>query len=171
MAFAIKRMLLSRMALQVIHKDLPSVNPIHTSSQLNSFKSWYQSRWIPRKTEPPYTHICQIGDPILRQKSALVPVDAIKSKELNLFIDQLIDVLHNYKLVGIAAPQVGIGLRIIVMEFSDRLKKEFTADEYKVREMEKLPLTVFDVPLTNPSSQTVVFPGTHQSRTYGDRLQ
>lgn len=142
MAFAIKRLSLSPMALQVIHKHLPPANAIHTSTQLNSFKSWYQSRWIPRKTEPPYTHICQIGDPVLRQKSASVPLDAIKSKELDLFIDQLIDVLHNYKLVGIAAPQVGIGLRIIVMEFTDRMKEEFTADEYKVREMEKLPLTV-----------------------------
>lgn len=92
--------------------------------------------------EPPYTHITQIGDPVLRQKSADVPLDAINTRELNLFIDQLIDVLHSYKLVGIAAPQVGIGLRLIVLEFQDWMKKEFTAEEYKVRAMGTLPLTV-----------------------------
>lgn len=146
MAFAIQRLSLSRMVVRLLQKQqqnrLPSIKTIHTTSQLKSFKSWYQSRWIPRKTEPPYAHITQIGDPVLRQKSAPVPLDAIKTKELNLFIDQLIDVLHSYKLVGIAAPQVGIGLRLIVMEFHDGLKDEFTAEEYKVRAMENLPLTV-----------------------------
>lgn len=147
MAFAIKRLSLSRWVAQPLQKHytsrLPSIKAIHhTSSQPQSFKSWYQSQWIPRKTEPPYSHIIQIGDPVLRQKCSTVPLDAINTKELNLFLDQLVDVLRGFKCVGLAAPQVGIGLRIIVMEFHDGLRDEFTADEYKVREMEKLPLTV-----------------------------
>lgn len=140
MAFAIK-MLHSPGTLVRLLQYYHNQN-IHTYAQLNSFKSWYQSKWMPRKTEPPYNHIVQIGDPVLRQKSALVPLDAIKTKELNFFIDQLTDVLHRYKLAGVAAPQVGMALKIIVMEFSDRLKDEFTAEEYRVREMARLPLTV-----------------------------
>lgn len=146
MSLAIRRLSLQRLLAQVALPQKPSIRSaieqIHTSAQLNSFKSWYRSKWIPRRLEPPYTHIVQIGDPVLRQKSAALPVDAIKSKEVNFFIDQLIDVLHGYKLAGIAAPQVGMALKIIVMEFGDELKKEFTAEEYRVREMEKLPLTV-----------------------------
>lgn len=149
------------MVAQPLHKlyqsRLPSNKTIHhTSSQPKSFKSWYQSKWIPRKTEPPYSHITQIGDPVLRQKSTPVPLDAINTKELNLFLDQLVDVLHDYKLVGIAAPQVGIGLRIIAMEFHDRLRDEFTADEYKVRQMEKLPLTVSTVVASRFKSEFVM---------------
>lgn len=146
MSFALKRLSLPGTILQLVHKThhyrLPPTTTIHTSSHLNSFKSWYRGLWKPRKNEPPYSHIIQVGDPVLRQKSASVPLDAIKSKELNFFIDQLIGVLRNYKLVGIASPQVGIGLNIIVMEFPDRLRKEFTAEEYRVREMKTLPLTV-----------------------------
>ncbi len=141
MSFAIKSALWPKVVAKLFPSSIQK-SIIHTYTHLNSLKTWYQRKWIPRKTEPPYTHITQIGDPVLRQKSAPVPLDAIKSKELNFFIDQLVDVLHRYKLVGMAAPQVGIGLQIIVMEFSDRLKKEFTAEEYKVREMEPLPLTV-----------------------------
>lgn len=175
MAFAIER--LSRITVRLFPKRLPSTKTIHTSAQLDSFKTWYQSKWTPRKTEAPYAHVIQVGDPILRQKSSPVPLDAIKSKELNFFIDQLIDVLHNYKLVGIAAPQVGIGLRIIVMEFDDRLvKDEFTAQEYKVREMENLPLTVsVDIPkiwrkkIVNETKSNLI-PDSNQPGNKGDRL-
>lgn len=146
MALVLNRLPVSRIVVQLLQKQLSQLqrnNTVHTSPhKQKSIKSWYQSLWIPRKTEPPYTHITQIGDPVLRQKADLVPLDAIKSKELNLFIDQLTDVLRNYKLAGIAAPQVGISLRLIIMEFSDRLREEFPTDVYKSREMETLPLTV-----------------------------
>lgn len=148
MSLAIKRLAIPRLFGQILQSSyqnpLSSINTFHTSScSQKSFKNWYRGLWIPRKTEPPYGHITQIGDPVLRQKSAPVPLDAIKSKELNLFIDQLIDVMRSYKLVGIAAPQIGIPLKVIIMEFSDHMRDEFTAEVYKIRQMETLPLQVF----------------------------
>lgn len=110
--------------------------------------------------EPPYTHIVQVGDPVLRQKSHPVPLDAIKSKELNFFIDQMVQVMRDYKLAGIAAPQMGMNLQIIIMEFSDELKREFSSEIYKVREMETLPLTV----LINPELKVTDF----TKRTYDE---
>ncbi|KAG4068627.1 hypothetical protein HA402_002318 [Bradysia odoriphaga] len=162
MSFAIKRFPLSRMIAPLLHQQQSHLRPlpatVHTNSQLNSFKSWYQSKWLPRKLEPPYTHIVQVGDPVLRQKSAPVPLDAIKSKELNFFIDQLIRVMSDYQVAGIAAPQVGIDLQIIILEFSEQLKREFSPEIYKVREMETLPLTV----LINPEMKVTDY----SKRTY-----
>lgn len=46
--------------------------------------------------------------------------------------------------VGLAAPQIGVGLRIIVMESSEQLKEKYPAAVYKARGCEILPMTVSD---------------------------
>lgn len=51
-------------------------------------------------------------------------------------------VLHDYRLVGIAAPQIGVPLRIFLMEFAESKKENFTPEVYKAREMAPMPLTV-----------------------------
>lgn len=113
-----------------------------TGIKQQSFQNWYQSLWAPKVLEPPYCHIVQIGDPVLRQRAALVPVEAITSKNLQFFIQNMITVLRKYKAIGISAPQIGISLRVIVMEFSDKTKSEFSIEVQKSQQMEVLPLTV-----------------------------
>lgn len=51
-------------------------------------------------------------------------------------------VLHDYRLFGLAAPQIGVSLRIILMEFKENLKENFTPEVYKARDMAPMPLTV-----------------------------
>lgn len=53
-------------------------------------------------------------------------------------------VLRSYNLVGLAAPQIGIPSRIIVMEASEQLKEKYPAAIYKARGCEILPMTVSD---------------------------
>jgi len=146
MLFAIRKLFLPKV-VQLLHKQYPNqlqpVNIFHTSPCKKSLKQWYQGLWMPRKTQPPYRHIVQIGDPVLRHKADEVPLDGINTKEFNWFIDLLIDVLHRYKCVGISAPQVGISLRIIVMEVTNREKENFSPEVVKTREVETLPLTIF----------------------------
>mgnify|MGYP001594335168 CR=1 FL=1 len=56
------------------------------------------------------------GDPVLRQKAKKVrKVDASIQK----LIDDMIDTMHAAPGVGLAAPQIGVSLRVVVIETPD----------------------------------------------------
>jgi peptide deformylase len=56
------------------------------------------------------------GDPVLREKAKKVrKIDA----SLQKLIDDMIDTMHAAPGVGLAAPQVGISLRVVVIETPD----------------------------------------------------
>jgi peptide deformylase len=56
------------------------------------------------------------GDPVLREKAKRVrKVD----ESIQKLIDDMIDTMHNAPGVGLAAPQVGVSLRVVVIETKD----------------------------------------------------
>jgi peptide deformylase len=57
--------------------------------------------------------ICQLGDRLLRQIAQ--PVQNIQQAEIQNLIDALICTLQNANGVGIAAPQVGISQRLLIV--------------------------------------------------------
>lgn len=116
---------------------------ITTKTQdLKSFSDWYRNLWVPRSVEAPYSHVTQIGDPVLRQEAKAVPPELVTSKEIQFLIMRMTEVLHKYNCVGLAAPQIGIPLRVIIMEFNQATKEKFSEEIFKAREMELMPLTV-----------------------------
>lgn len=74
----------------------------------------------------------QIGDPILRMKSAVVKKEELKSAKIKKTIRDLIDTMRSKDLVGIAAPQFGKLFRIIAIELR----------QTKYRKLPEEPLTV-----------------------------
>ena len=60
--------------------------------------------------------LTQIGHPIIRAKSRSVKNS--KSPEIQSLIRDLADSMHRHGLVGIAAPQIGKGLRVFVTEIT-----------------------------------------------------
>lgn len=50
--------------------------------------------------------------------------------------------MRTYDAVGLAAPQIGVPLRIIAIEFSASRKKEFDEKTYKSRQMQTIPFKV-----------------------------
>lgn len=82
------------------------------------------------------------GDPVLRQRAPEVPLDKIKSDEIKKLVAQMKSVLRNYNLVGLAAPQIGVSYRVIVMEASEQLKEKYPKTVYDNRQMSLLPMTV-----------------------------
>lgn len=58
-------------------------------------------------------NIAQIGNPIIRKKSKKVLV--INSKKIKTVVKNLIDSLYYHDLIGMAAPQIGVNLRIFVI--------------------------------------------------------
>ena len=57
--------------------------------------------------------IVKVGDPVLRQKCR--PVEKFDAR-LHTLIDDMIDTMHHADGVGLAAPQVGILRRVVVIE-------------------------------------------------------
>ncbi len=58
--------------------------------------------------------VARMGHPVLRAKARAVDKSELKSPEIQLFIDSLIDTMYEYSGVGLAAPQVHESLRVFV---------------------------------------------------------
>jgi peptide deformylase len=60
--------------------------------------------------------VARIGNPIVRATALPVEVDAIRSPPVQRLIDDMVETMHEYDGVGLAAPQVHVGLRLAVIE-------------------------------------------------------
>ena len=73
----------------------------------------------------------QIGDLILRTKAEVVK--DIKSVKIKKLIADLTDTMRENNLVGIAAPQIGVSLRVFVTEIrKTKIRKDAEVDELRV---------------------------------------
>ena len=59
------------------------------------------------------------GDELLRKRSREVAVDDITSEKIQSLIDDMIETMHNFNGVGLAAVQVGILKRVIIIDVED----------------------------------------------------
>lgn len=110
---------------------------------LRTARKWYQSLWQPRSNVvAPYAHITQIGDPMLRQPAQPVPAEAIGSREVQFLVDRMVAVMRDYGCVGLAAPQIGTPLQVLVMEFTSEQLASFSGDVQRAKRMAVMPLTV-----------------------------
>jgi len=66
-----------------------------------------------KKTIDDRLRICCYGDPVLARKSA--PIDGI-TPEIRSFADSMIEAMYRYEGVGLAAPQVGRNIRMLVID-------------------------------------------------------
>ncbi len=84
--------------------------------------------------------IARLGNPVLRQQARAVDVEELKStsgENLQPFLDDLIETMRHEGGVGIAAPQVGESIQVIVVEYQSNERYPDEGD---------IPLTV----LVNP---------------------
>jgi peptide deformylase len=58
--------------------------------------------------------VARMGHPVLRRRAREVEKAELKEPSIQKFIDDMIDTMHEYHGVGLAAPQVHEGLRIFV---------------------------------------------------------
>lgn len=69
--------------------------------------------------------VARMGHPVLREKARELTQAEIKSPKIQTLIDDMIETMHEYDGVGLAAPQIHESLRISVIEFdleSERYK-------------------------------------------------
>jgi peptide deformylase len=70
--------------------------------------------------------IVTIPDPVLRRKAHKVTVF---DKDFQTFVDDMVDTLRDAPGVGLAAPQVGVSQRLIVVEYSEDEDEEVQEDK------------------------------------------
>jgi len=84
--------------------------------------------------------VARIGHPVLRRAAEAVTPEALQTDELLRLIDDMVETMHEYEGVGVAAPQLHLGLRLAVIEIPD-------TDE---RSDDGVPLTVLVNPEVEP---------------------
>ena len=84
--------------------------------------------------------VARIGHPVVRSAAREVPAEVLASPDFQHLVDDMVDTMHEYDGVGLAGPQVHVGLRVAVIEVP-------ASDE---RAREAVPLTVLVNPVVTP---------------------
>lgn len=102
----------------------------------------------------PLLEIVQVGDPVLRALARPVTPEELASPALLRLIDDMRETMRDAPGVGLAAPQVGIGLKLAVIEDPASVSAEDRAS----REREPVPFHVIINPeLTVEESEPARF--------------
>lgn len=88
----------------------------------------------------------QVGEAVLRQQAKVLTAGEIRSRETQELIEWMRETMHDAPGVGLAAPQIGIGLQLTVIEDKPENLKDAPADLLKERERKPVPFHV----LINP---------------------
>ena len=82
--------------------------------------------------------ILTVGHPLLRERAREVTRDELASPRVQQLIDDLVDTMHHANGAGIAAPQIGVPLRITTIEVNDNPRYPYKPE---------IPLTIVVNPL------------------------
>jgi peptide deformylase len=78
--------------------------------------------------------IVQAGDPVLRRRARELTPEEISSPEVKSLVLLMRDTMRDTPGVGLAAPQVGVGLRVVVVEDRAGYQASLSAEELAARE-------------------------------------
>lgn len=131
-----------RSSFKIVAKRIGSTPLLHRSISYQRLKNWYGNLVKPKPHDPPYKHVVQVGDPVLRTVSEPIPIKLINSPETNFLVHRMKHVFSKYSCIGLSAPQIGVPLRVIAIEFNENHMREYTEQEQKSREMSLIPFTV-----------------------------
>ncbi len=91
--------------------------------------------------------VARLGHPVLRRVADPVPVAAITRPETQRLIDDMVETMHEYDGVGLAAPQVHVSLRLAVLEVESHPRYP---------DMPRIPLMVIVNPVLTPVGEETV---------------
>ncbi|KDP37110.1 hypothetical protein JCGZ_06166 [Jatropha curcas] len=153
---------LSRFARMSISKpEFLSSNPKSTfhnsfSSSLTAKAGWFLGLGEKKKTSFP--DIVKAGDPVLHEPAREVDPEEIGSERIQKIIDDMIKAMRMAPGVGLAAPQIGVPLRIIVLEDTKEYIRYAPKEETKAQDRRPFDLLVILNPkLEKKSNRTAFF--------------
>ena len=91
--------------------------------------------------------ILRMGHPTLREPAAPFKREQIGTESIRLLISDMVDTLHDYGGIGLAAPQIGESVRLAIVEIPGGMTR--------YGELAPMPLTVFINPVVevlNPAT-------------------
>ncbi len=91
--------------------------------------------------------IVQVGDPVLRRRARLLALDELASPRIQKLIEDMRDTMRAAPGVGLAAPQIGESLQLVVIEDPPATQTRLTPEELAARERSVVPFHV----LVNPT--------------------
>jgi len=95
----------------------------------------------------PLTPIVQAGTPVLRARAEDVPLERVATPELQRLFASMIATMRAAPGVGLAAPQIGVPWRVIVLEDRPELLAALSPAERAEREREPFATRVFVNPV------------------------
>jgi peptide deformylase len=109
-------------------------------------------------SSPATKPIVQTGAPVLRARAREVSREEIDTPEMRELVQTMIATMRAAPGVGLAAPQIGVGLRVIVLEDREELQKKLTPAELRERERAPFDTRVFFNPVLTPiGDETATF--------------
>ncbi|MDO8433291.1 MAG: peptide deformylase [Candidatus Binatus sp.] len=91
--------------------------------------------------------VARLGYPSIRMIAAPVAIDQIKTHDFQKLIDDMVETMHEYSGVGLAAPQVHLSIQLAVLEVENHPRYP---------EMPSVPLTVLINPVVTILDSTPV---------------
>jgi peptide deformylase len=100
--------------------------------------------------------IVQVGHPVLRQRARPLELDELASPRIQKLIEDMRDTMRAAPGVGLAAPQIGESLQLVVIEDPPAYQTRLTAEELAAREREIVPFHVLVNPKLTVRSDEIV---------------
>ncbi len=123
--------------------------------------------WLASSENPP--PIVQVGAAVLRQRALDVPHAWFGASAVLKLVEIMVDVMRNAPGVGLAAPQIGVPLRIFVAEDPEERLSRVAPEARELRDRGALPLTVLVNPIVTllAGSEATFYEGCLSVRGYG----
>ena len=101
--------------------------------------------------------ILQLGEKVLRQEARPLAPEEIRSPRIQELIEMMRETMRDAPGVGLAAPQIGLGLQLAVIEDRAEYQKDIAADALAERGRKPLPFHVIVNPVLTLGNQPVEF--------------
>lgn len=102
--------------------------------------------------------IVRTGHPVLRGRAAEITPEEIGQKPLRDLIRTMVEAMRRAPGVGLAAPQIGVAKRVIVLEDAERLMALLSPEERAARGRAPFPLkTILNPVLERVGEPEVIF--------------
>jgi len=86
--------------------------------------------------------IVQAGEPVLRKQARPLRHNEVRSKEIRELIETMKETMHAAPGVGLAAPQIGKGIQLAVIEDRPEYTKDWTPAQLAERDRRPVPFHV-----------------------------
>lgn len=100
--------------------------------------------------------IVQVGTPVLRQRARALEVGELASPRIQQLVEDMRETMRAAPGVGLAAPQIGESIRLVVIEDAPEYHAKLSAKELAAREREAVPFHVLVNPVLTVRSDEVI---------------